>query len=105
MTNMLKNCWEITKCGREKNGAKAYELGECAASIEGLGHSCWAFVGASGCAMVRGKDALKNDNGCLTCEVYRRYFRTLDTAANGIAEFFPKEENKYTNMLLERLKL
>lgn len=105
MTNILKNCWEITRCGREKNGARADELGECTASKEGLGHSCWAFVGASVCRVTAPKDSLRNDNGCSTCDVYRRYFRTLDTAPNGIAEFFPREEEQYTNMLLARLKL
>ncbi len=102
---MLKNCWEITKCGRETNGARVDELGECAASKEGLGHSCWAFVGASVCNAKIQKDSARNGNDCLTCEVYRRYFRTLNTVPNGIAEFFPGEEHKYTNMLLERLKL
>ena len=39
------NCWEVKKCGREPEGAKVAELGECPASTEnklhGVGH--WKF--------------------------------------------------------------
>ncbi len=41
----LLNCWEIMKCGRQKGGKKVNELGECIASKEGMGHSCWAVAG------------------------------------------------------------
>ena len=29
-----QNCWEVKKCGREPNGAKAVELGVCVAASE-----------------------------------------------------------------------
>jgi hypothetical protein len=41
----LLNCWEINKCERQRGGKKVNELGECIASKEKVGHSCWAFAG------------------------------------------------------------
>ena len=45
MSERLKNCWEMRGCGRERGGSRAKDLGECIASREQLGHSCWAIAG------------------------------------------------------------
>jgi len=45
MNQELLNCWEIKKCERQKGGKKVNELGECIASKERMGHSCWVVAG------------------------------------------------------------
>ncbi len=52
---MKKNCWEFKKCGRETEGKKVEELGECPASQETRlngknsgkngGRCCWVVEG------------------------------------------------------------
>ena len=74
-----KNCWEVKKCGREPNGAKAHELGVCPVTVEskldgthgGLhaGRSCWVVAGSLCGGKVQGTFASKFGN-CETCEFY-----------------------------------
>lgn len=103
MTKLMKNCWEIKHCGRESGGVKTTELGQCVASIEGLGHSCWAIAGTLCGGVVQGSVAQKERN-CGACEVYKLYHRMFGTEAGKIAEHFPEEEQKYNAMLLERMR-
>lgn len=68
MMSQFKNCWEHKQCGREKGGAKVAELGECIASTNGLGHSCWAIAGTLCGGTVQGTAAQKEQN-CLAIVV------------------------------------
>jgi hypothetical protein len=75
-----QNCWEFKRCGRQPNGAKAAELGVCAASTEsrttgvngGLngGRACWAIAGTLCGGVVQGSFATKVSN-CMKCEFYQ----------------------------------
>ncbi|MDD2851425.1 MAG: hypothetical protein PHY09_05910 [Desulfuromonadaceae bacterium] len=75
-----QNCWEYKKCGREKGGVKATELGVCSAFIEtrvnGLnngkngGRTCWAVTGTLCGGKVQGTFATKLGN-CTTCEFFK----------------------------------
>ncbi len=94
MPEKMENCWEILKCGREKDGAKADELGECIASKEGLGHSCWIIAGTFCGGKVQGTVAQKRLN-CMQCDVYKRYNRLTGTRGKRVAQKFPTEERKY----------
>jgi hypothetical protein len=74
-----KNCWEFKQCGREPGGAKAAELGVCAAAVDtrvdGIhggsngGRACWALAGTLCGGVVQGTFAAKVAN-CLKCEFY-----------------------------------
>jgi len=75
-----QNCWEFKKCGRQRGGPRAGDLGVCPASIEkkaeGLsggcngGRICWALAGTLCGGKVQGSFAEKLAN-CLECEFYR----------------------------------
>ena len=97
----MENCWEIKNCGREAGGAKVAELGECIASTERLGHSCWAVAGTLCGGEVQGsvKDKLGN---CLTCEVYRSYNRQTGSLAPELATQCADEDRRYKAVLLRR---
>lgn len=101
MFNQLKNCWEIKRCGREAGGSKVVELGECVASQEGLGHTCWAIAGTLCGGKVQGTVAQKEMN-CMACEVYKSYHRTNGTLGKRVVQAFPEEEARYKKMLLSR---
>lgn len=101
MSNELKNCWEIMNCQREKNGSKVSELGECVASKEGLGHSCWMIAGTLCGGEVQGTVAEKEHN-CMQCEVYKKYNRITGTEGKKVPEQFPEEEKKYKSLLKNR---
>ncbi len=103
MTKILKNCWELMRCGREVGGAKSRELGECVAATEGLGHSCWAIAGTLCGGAVQGSVAQKEGN-CVACEVYTLYNRILGSEGKEVPARFPDEEQKYRSMLLARMK-
>ncbi len=103
MTTKLKHCWEIKGCGREVNGAKVHELGECVAATEGLGHSCWAIAGTLCGGVVQGSVAQKEQN-CVACEVYQRYHRALGSDGEAVVEQYPDEEHRYNQMLLARMQ-
>ena len=68
---VLKNCWEIKKCGREKGGALEGTLGSCPACPD-RGHSCWMVTGTLCGGEVQGTFAQKEMN-CLKCQVYQLY--------------------------------
>ena len=65
----LKNCWEFMKCGREKGGNKADELGICPAYPDG-GRDCWNLAGTFCGGKVQGTVAQKKST-CLTCNWYK----------------------------------
>jgi hypothetical protein len=75
-----QNCWEFKKCGREKGGAKAAELGVCSAALEtrvhGVnagkngGRACWAVTGTLCGGKVQGTFATKLGN-CMNCEFFK----------------------------------
>ena len=74
-----QNCWEFKKCGRDKGGAKAQELGVCPATTESRvnganggkngGRSCWAVTGTLCGGQVQGTFAMKHGN-CVKCEFF-----------------------------------
>ena len=103
MKEDLKNCWEILKCEREQNGGKVFELGECIASKENLGHSCWMIAGTLCGGIMQGTVAQKEQN-CMKCEVYKLYHRQVGSKGSMIKENFPDEEKKYCAILLKRFR-
>jgi len=101
MKNTLPNCWEIENCGREKGGSKVEEFGECIASKEGLGHSCWAIAGTLCGGEVQGTVAQKIGY-CTTCVIHKRYNRSLGKQGKEIGSQYPEEERKYIQMMLKK---
>lgn len=97
----MKNCWELRDCGREAGGAKVSELGECIASREKLGHSCWAIAGTLCGGIVQGSVKDKQGN-CLTCEVYKSYNRLTGTMGQNVPVNCPEEESRYRTLMLHR---
>ena len=98
----LKNCWEILQCGRQANGNKVNQLGECIASREQLGHSCWAVAGTLCGGQVQGSvDDKRND--CMRCEVFKKYHRSVGADGKKIKEAYPEEEKKYNELLMSRM--
>jgi hypothetical protein len=63
------NCWEFKKCGREKGGAKAVELGICPAYPD-HGIHCARIAGTLCGGKVQGTFASKLSN-CMKCEFYQ----------------------------------
>lgn len=63
------NCWEFKKCGREKGGAKANELGVCPAYPD-HGKMCARVAGTLCGGEVQGTFASKLHN-CMKCEFYK----------------------------------
>ena len=88
----------MQKCEREKGGAKVPELGECIASKEGLGHSCWNIAGTLCGGVVQGTVAQKEEN-CTACAIYKLYNRLTGIYGNDIRKEFPDEEKKYISIL------
>ncbi len=103
MSERLKNCWEILNCGREKGGSKVIELGECIAAKEGLGHSCWAIAGTLCGGAVQGTEAQKKPT-CMMCGVYKLYHRISASKGNRIKHEFPREHEKHTARLRNRMR-
>jgi len=97
----MKNCWELRGCGREAGGARVAELGECIASKEKLGHSCWAIAGTLCGGVVQGSVKEKQGN-CLICDVYKAYNRLTGTMGRDVAAHFPEEDGKYRELMLHR---
>ena len=97
----LPNCWEIKKCGREKDGNKVRELGECIASVEELGHTCWAIAGTLCGGVVQGTTAQKEKN-CMACEVYKKYHRSMGSEGKKVVTEHPKEQDKYMKLLMKK---
>jgi hypothetical protein len=67
--SMNMNCWEIKKCGREKGGAKAAELGICPA-YPAHGKHCAKISGTLCGGKVQGSFASKLVS-CLNCDFYK----------------------------------
>jgi hypothetical protein len=63
------NCWEFKKCGREKGGAKAAELGVCPA-YPNDGKHCARLAGTLCGGVVQGCFAQKLAN-CMDCDFYK----------------------------------
>jgi len=103
MNDKLQQCWEIMSCGREKGGPKVLQFGECIASKEGLGHSCWAIAGTLCGGVVQGTFAQKEAN-CILCKVYKLYNRLSGTVGAKVPEMYPEEQRRYTTMLKARVK-
>ena len=103
MVNQLKNCWEIKGCGRANGGNKVKEFGECNASKEGLGHSCWAIAGTLCGGEVQGKRDQKTKN-CMACEVFKLYHRHLGPHGQDIVRDYPEENAKYMDKLVDAMK-
>lgn len=100
MNNELLNCWEIQKCGRHKGGKKVNELGECIASMEGMGHSCWAVAGTLCDGKIKGTTAQKIGY-CTSCDVYETYNRSSGELGKLVKRFYPKEDAKYYNIMMD----
>ena len=103
MADTLPNCWEITKCGREKGGVKISELGECIASKEGLGHSCWAIAGTLCDGEVQGTVAQKIGY-CTSCQVHKVYNRARGDQGKDVIDQYADEHAKYIEMMLSSAK-
>ncbi len=75
------NCWEFKKCGRERGGAKAQELGVCPAYPHD-GHRCAHVVGTLCGGKVQGTLAAKVLN-CMKCDYFKSpyYDRSAKAAA------------------------
>lgn len=71
------NCWEFKKCGREKGGARAVELGICPAYPD-RGQSCAQIAGTFCGGQVQGTFAVKF-NSCRRCEFYNSEHYVVNT--------------------------
>jgi len=98
----LKECWEIMQCERHGNGDKVSELGECAASIAGMGHTCWAVKGTICGGTVQGAMDEK-EPACMKCEVYKMYHRGVGKQAVQVKKLYPDEEKRYQQLLMQRI--
>ena len=103
MSERLKNCWEIRGCGREHGGSKVKDLGECIASRQQLGHSCWAIAGTLCAGEVSGTFAL-SERACMLCPVFKSYHRIIGTEAKLVVLECPDEQVRYTELLMRRMK-
>jgi len=101
MDNRLPNCWEIINCGREKGAYKVGELGECVASKEGMGHSCWAVAGTLCGGEIQGTYA-RNLGLCNACEVFQLYNRPQGSRRKEVVAHCPEEEAHYIHILFNR---
>jgi hypothetical protein len=96
----LLNCWEIKKCERQQGGKKVNKLGECIASKEGMGHSCWAIAGTLCSGKIQGTTAQKIGY-CTSCEVFHIYNRSMGELGQLVATTYPKEDTKYHNLMVK----
>ena len=81
MIIMKENCWEVKKCGREKNGVNTSALGVCPAALPfnydgrngGLvgGRYCWKIAGTHCGGEVQGSYADKLMS-CVTCDFFKQ---------------------------------
>lgn len=98
------NCWEIKKCGREPDGAKANELGVCPASTEirldgihggnNAGRACWVVAGSMCGGKVQGTYADKYAN-CSKCDFFMKVkseehanFQMTSTLSTKLQQFY-----------------
>ncbi len=66
------NCWEVKKCGRQRDGANVHEIGECPASLWNAGQACWLVAGTFCEGGVQGTFAKKQYN-CTRCDFFNRF--------------------------------
>lgn len=97
-SDALKNCWEIINCERHAQGRKVEELGECAASRQGMGHSCWVVAGTL-CGDSEQDGVIEKYNTCTRCEVFSLYHRSIGKIGDRVKEFHPVEDLKYRNII------
>ncbi len=100
MNKKLLNCWEIKKCERQKGGKKVNELGECIASKEGMGHSCWAVAGTLCGGKIQGTTAQKIGY-CTICEVHEIYNRSKGELGKLVMTTYPKEDARYYKIMMK----
>ena len=100
MNKELLNCWEIKKCERQKGGKKVNDLGECIASKEGMGHSCWAVAGTLCGGKIQGTTAQKIGY-CTSCKVYHTYNRSMSKLGKLVKTMYPKEDARYYNIMMK----
>ncbi len=77
--NNIHNCWEAKNCGRQSQGPKVLELGECPAAaatcLNGVnggkngGRVCWAVTGTLCEGERQGVYAQKRKD-CLRCDFF-----------------------------------
>jgi len=67
--DIVMNCWEFKKCGREKGGAKVHELGVCPA-YPNHGKHCAHVAGTLCEGTTQGTFAMKLVN-CMQCNFYK----------------------------------
>ena len=91
-------------CERHAQGRKVKELGECAASRQGMGHSCWVVNGKL-CGNLEQEGVVISEkyNTCTSCEVFSLYHRKIGKMGDRVKEFYPVEELKYRNILYYRI--
>ncbi len=75
------NCWEYMRCGRERGGTAAHELGVCPAAVDATfdginsgvcaGRFCWA-VGGTLCGGTRQGTFAGKRETCVECHFYQR---------------------------------
>ena len=75
-----ENWWEIKKCGREPEGARVSEMGECIAAIDNAykgkndgknaGRYCWRVAGTFCEGKVQGDMAAKIMD-CVQCDFFQ----------------------------------
>jgi hypothetical protein len=86
---MLRPCWEIKQCGRERGGKRAAELGVCPAYPD-HGHSCWRTAGTFCPGAVEGTFADKL-GFCTRCEVFRLYAPDVGEMEGAFRRQYPEE--------------
>ena len=100
MNQKLLNCWEFKKCERHKGGKNVNDLGECIASKEGMGHSCWAIAGTLCGGKIQGEIVKKNEF-CTSCEVYEIYNRSKGKLGKSVQTTYPEEDARYYNIMMK----
>ena len=100
--DQLPDCWDIKNCGRESGGNKVPEFGECPASVQKMGHSCWVLAGTFCGGEVQGTFAQKEQN-CMGCEVFKRYVRSFGTDKARLEAEHQDEEVRYQEFISRRV--
>ncbi len=77
------NCWEYKKCGREKGGSKAAELGICPCYPD-HGRDCWFVAGTLCGGKIQGTYAQKLTN-CWRCDFMNAVKKEEDPATFGFS--------------------
>ncbi len=66
---LIMNCWEFKKCGREESGLNSKELGVCPAYPD-MGKTCARVAGTLCGGKIQGLFAEKLQN-CMQCDFYK----------------------------------